>query len=208
MIHLDITLANIQSFNRYTYGNNNPYRYTDPDGRSSCDGSSASKCIQADTFDAALSSGKNVQASDSVANAMVAGKGVVAVTSGTKEKIGFVVPTSDGAHQVVAAEGATTASTGREDSASASRPANAAAVIHGHIDGVTNGVVSPRDARPLQSGLPNGVVSEGRVGVTELVNGRLQFRMLQGKMGPREVRELQKSLDNQQEQFMTPAGGQ
>ncbi len=27
--------ANIHSFNRYAYGNNNPYRYTDPDGRES-----------------------------------------------------------------------------------------------------------------------------------------------------------------------------
>ena len=26
--------ANIHSFNRYAYGNNNPYKYTDPDGRS------------------------------------------------------------------------------------------------------------------------------------------------------------------------------
>ena len=25
---------NIHNFNRYTYGNNNPYRYTDPDGKS------------------------------------------------------------------------------------------------------------------------------------------------------------------------------
>jgi len=84
----------------------------------------------------------------------------------------------------------------------------AEAVLHGHIDGRTDGLISPGDAGSLRSGLPNGVVSLGRVGVTEIVNGRLQFRMLEGKMTPHEVRELQKSLDNQQRQFMSPEESQ
>ena len=38
----------IHSFNRYAYANNNPYRYTDPTGMSSCD-SPGTTCY--DTFD-------------------------------------------------------------------------------------------------------------------------------------------------------------
>lgn len=73
-------------------------------------------------------------------------------------------------------------------------------VVHGHIDGVMN-LVSPADAAPLKLGLPNGVVSDGRVGVTEIVSGRLQFRMLEGKMAVPERRSQQQMLNDQQTKF-------
>lgn len=195
--------ADVFSFNRYAYGKNNPYKWVDPDGRDSCpSGESTKVCIRSDTFDSSRSNGQTTQASPEVAKAMVDGKNVVAVKEGgTKEKIGFVVPNQDGKPEVVAAADASTGSGPGFDSASAVKPDNALAVIHGHIDGVTNGVVSNGDAGPLRSGLPNGVVSEGRVGVTEIVGGQLQFRMLSGKMERGEVTALQKQLNNQQEQF-------
>ena len=37
------------NFNRYWYGNNNPYRFTDPDGRYSCDGSKGD-CAKVDQY--------------------------------------------------------------------------------------------------------------------------------------------------------------
>jgi len=116
------------------------------------------------------------------------------------------MPMADGGHEVQLAADATTSSTARTDSATAMKPAGAAAVVHGHIDGRSDGVISPNDASPLRSNLPNGVVSEGRVGVTEVVSGRLQFRMLDGRMTRREVRGLQRSLDRQQVQpgFILP----
>ena len=91
-------------------------------------------------------------------------------------------------------------------SASVAVPKGAEAVIHGHIDGRADGVVSPADAAPLKQGLPNGVASIGRVGVTEIVGGRLQFRMLNARMTSRELRLQQRSLDRQQTQpeFMKP----
>lgn len=191
------------NFNRYWYANNNPYRFYDPDGRSACPGTSKTKCIQADTYKAAQSNGKTIQASPEVAKTMVDQKSSVAVTSGTKEKIAFVVKGEDGL-TVQVAQDATTNSTSRTDSASAAKPKGALAVLHGHIDGRSDGVISPADAGPLRQGLPNGVVSTGRVGVSELVDGRLQFRMLEGRMSPHEFKELQKSLDKQQGQFLTP----
>lgn len=91
-------------------------------------------------------------------------------------------------------------------SASVSVPKGAEAVIHGHIDSRADGVASPADVTPLKQGLPNGVASTGRVGVTEIVGGRLQFRMLNGQMTSREIRLPQRSLDRQQIQpeFMKP----
>ena len=116
------------------------------------------------------------------------------------------MPTEGGGHKVEVAQDAITGSTSRTDTASAKIPADAEAVIHGHIDGRSDGVISPADAAPLRQGLPNGVVSEGRVGVTEIISGRLQFRMLDGRMTQHESHELQKSLDRQQRQpeFMKP----
>jgi RHS repeat-associated protein len=198
----------VGAFNRYWYANNNPYRFFDPDGRSACPGSSRTCCIQSDTYNASRSTGQTTQASESVGRTMVEQKGVVAVTGGTTEEIGFVTPTEGGGHRVELAADATTGSTSRTDTASATIPAGAEAVIHGHIDGRSDGVISPADAAPLKHGLPNEVVSEGRVGVTEIVSGRLQFRMLDGRMTQREARELQRSLDRQQRQpeFMRPEG--
>ena len=195
------------SFNRYWYANNNPYRFTDPDGRDTCPGSTKSGCIRSDSYTDSRTTGQTIRSSERTDRAMVAGKNAVAVREGgTKEKVGFVKSDS-----VQVASDATTASRRGVDSATATIPKGADAVIHGHIDGRSDGVISDKrgigDAGPLKSGLPNGVVSEGRVGVTEIVNGRLQFRMIDGTMTPREIREVQRNMDRQQNYFMGPATG-
>ena len=89
--------------------------------------------------------------------------------SGTTEKLGFVVKDASGNESVSVAGGAKTSSTSRVDKASAGIPSGATAVIHGHIDGVSDGLIG--DAQPLTKGLPNVTVSEGRAGVRELVGG-------------------------------------
>jgi uncharacterized protein RhaS with RHS repeats len=195
-------------FNRYAYTANDPVNMVDPDGRSPCPGSERNTCIQADTFKEERSGGQDVALSPQTEAAAIAGMGAVAVTSGTTEKLGFVVQDASGNESVSVAGDATTSSTSTVDSASAGIPEGATAVIHGHIDGRSDGLIDDTrglgDAQPLTQGLPNVTVSEGRSGARELVGGRLQFRMLSGTMTGRERRQLQRNLNRQQKTFLEP----
>ncbi|WP_213946995.1 hypothetical protein [Luteibacter sp. dw_328] len=74
--------------------------------------------------------------------------------------------------------------------------------VLGHIDGsdrgaASKGLQSDADASPLSQGLPNIAESLGRAGAWELVDGRLQMRMLVGKMTHTEQLQVQKDLNNQ-----------
>jgi len=126
----------------------------------------------------------------------------VAVDSGESEKLGFVVPAKDSSQsKVVPASDLRTADAdgGRVATATGTPPKGTQAVIHGHID-TTMALYSPGDSKPvLESGLPNGVVSKGRVAVYELVGGQLQIRMLKGSMSARESGVLQNQINKDQQ---------
>ena len=65
------------------------------------------------------------------------------------------------------------------------------------------------DAQPLTVGKPNITVSAdaNREGVHEIENGVVQFRMIRGSMTGKEVKDIQISLDRQQ-QLINPGNGQ
>jgi hypothetical protein len=140
------------SFNRYNYANNSPYRYIDLDGREACPGQSANRCIMSGNFNLnqTKSNEQTTVASPAVAKAMVQNKAAVAVTDpgASGGKMGFVVQTKSGL-TVQVATGAKTSSTSSLEKASAEVPQGAVAVTHGHIDGIMN-VVSSADAAPLK----------------------------------------------------------
>jgi RHS repeat-associated protein len=173
-LSVDPVVTNANSganFNRYFYAANSPYNFRDPDGREPCPGMSANTCIMANSFDVKKSNGQTTVASSEIANAMVAQKSVVAVTADNakEEKMAFLRPSKEGLTAILASDVKNT-STANTVGAAASKPADAVAVLHGHIDNSMN-LVSPGDSQPLKLNLPNGVVSQGRVGVTEIVGG-------------------------------------
>ena len=92
-----------------------------------------------------------------------------------------------------------------QDNAKAGIASGDIGVLHGHIPqrdaGVqddTNKGRSLGDAQPLTHGLTNGTVMGDRLGVHEEVGGKVQFRMIDGKMTPTEQKDMQKNLDDQQ----------
>lgn len=77
--------------------------------------------------------------------------------------------------------------------------------MHGHIEGRSDGLVDDGrglgDTQPLKGGLTNHTIHGTRTGVHEIVEGRLQFRMTEGRMSSSEQRQLQENLNRQQEEF-------
>lgn len=57
------------------------------------------------------------------------------------------------------------------------------------------------DSQPLTKGLTNGTVLGNRLGVHEVVNGTLQFRMIDGTMTSQERRDMQQNLNDEQRIF-------
>jgi RHS repeat-associated protein len=199
------------SFARYSYANLNPVANIDPNGKAACPGQKASVCLQADLSpaQAARQGDRTITLSPALGTLVVDNKSMVAVRKGEPqvEKLGFVVVNGDGQATAQRAANATTTQSATKDTASAKVPEGAVAVMHGHIDGRSDGVVSDTkgigDFGPLMSpGIPNVVVSLGRVGVSELASGNLQFRMIEGSMTPREVRLQQENLNRNIENFL------
>jgi len=140
---------------------------------------------------------------------MDVGRNKVSVGAGDKEIVKFTVR-SDGDHdKVVNGSNAETDSNSAGYTADATPPAAATGVLHGHTD--KSGMVDQKyvgDAGPLaRNGIPVGTVSSDgkRVGVHEVINGKLQFRMIRGTMTLYEQTHMQDNVNSQQELFYEPS---
>jgi len=170
--------------------------------------------MTSDTFNAAHSNGQTTVASAPVRAAADQGKGQVAVPSGHNEKLGFIAPDASGKPTVQPASNATPGSTSTGNTMTATVPAGAMAVIHGHIDAgpsKSNGMVDDPasnggygDSQTLRAGLPNATVSNGQVGWHEIVNGQLQYTFPGGAMSPSQQTQMQNNLNTEQQKFQVP----
>lgn len=204
---------NGQNFNRYYYADNNPYKFTDPDGRAkSC---ANNQCvITADTHNPAKSNGQTTLASPDLRAAGNAAVPQFTVKSGSKESLCFFVPDASGKPVAQPAQSMTNTSNSTGATASATIPQNAVGVIHGHIDGgpnKSNGMVdAPKlnggygDTQSLKAGIPTATISQGQVGWHEINNGQLQFSYPQGAMSGGQERQVQRNLNNEQQLFHIP----
>lgn len=203
------------NFNRYYYVDNNPYKFTDPDGRvKSC--ANGHCVITADSFSSAKSNGQTTLASPDLRAAASAGVSQFTVKSGSKESLGFIVPDATGKPVAQPAQGMTTTSNSIGATAAAAIPQNAMGVIHGHIDGGPNKSNGMVDAPKLNGGygdtqslkasnpIPTATVSQGQVGWHEINNGQLQFSYPQGAMKGGQEKQIQRNLNNEQKLFHIP----
>lgn len=197
-------------FNRYRYANGNPYRFTDPDGRCP-EGAGRSTCIDARRFDQSRSSGLDIQLSAQTEKTALANTDSVRVGSGNREKAVTIEASSNGTESIRVDPSMATSSDASGFYAELTPTADTVAVMHGHLE--ESGLVdrlTPGDSGPLVSpGVPNITVDStgSRVGVRELVDGKVQFRMIQGRMTPTEQRLIQQNITKQQELFYLPGSG-
>ena len=187
----------IGAFNRYWYANNNPYRFTDPDGRCP-EGSSNRTCIES-TVEPTQT--KTIMVSDEQAAAAKSDHSAVDVGRGINEKMGSINRQSDGTLKVEASADATTS----RYKGIADMPSNAEVVIHGHPpeSGLRDDQKSIGDADPLVSiGKPNiAVAADGRMAAHELENGRYQIRAISGQFTPKEIKQFLKEVNSRQPIF-------
>ncbi|MBP1475220.1 RHS repeat-associated core domain-containing protein [Frateuria sp. MAH-13] len=184
------------NFNRYTYAGNNPIDNIDPDGRADCPGQDRSKCVRSDAGAAAdlrATEAQKAAASDNMAKVE---------TRVRPEKVLALVGTSDVTVQAIS--GKQIYIPGKKDGVSVTNMPSGSAILHSHIDGKTpgrssDGFVSPGDAiHTLRNGVVNFVVSERRLAVYQIVDGRIQINVLKGAFTGREANLLEKSINAQQ----------
>ena len=190
--------------NLYAYVGNDPVNHTDPTGLR-CD--AGGTICTSDVPPATPTT--TVQNTPTMDKAMHDNAGQVRVSSSaTSEKIGFLNGDKNGTITYRNPTDARTGSTSTQDNARATKQPGDVAVIHGHIPGQSQGMQddpqrgrSLGDSQPLTKGLTNGTVLGNRLGVHEVVNGTLQFRMIDGTMTSQERRDMQRNLNDEQRIF-------
>ncbi len=183
----------------YSYVGDDPVNHNDPTGlATACTGSTADQCIVTDITNVKLSQKADAKGNSAIDTVAVDGKNAVAVTGrDEREKTGYI---QDG--KVTVDNTGKTKTNDGSYQATVKVPRSADAIIHGHPNKDKAGVASPGDGNSvIASGKPNYVVSKDRVGVNELVNGRLQFRMVQGSMTKDEIKDVGHYIDIQEHKY-------
>jgi hypothetical protein len=188
--------SNGANFSRYWYANNNPYKFTDPDGRCP-DNAKITECVESkDSLndghpDVMLTSkGEQYAKSHSARSVVFANKESV-------ERAKAVVENKDG-KLVARSLGNVTFNESRKGfTVGGTLPPNTKLLIHGHINksmvDISGGYGDSQP--PLEVNKPNVTITgDGRIGVREIQNGVIQHRMLRGKMTEDEAEKIQNNM--------------
>jgi len=162
-----------------------PVNHIDPSGLEKCP--DASKCGMSDNYDPAKAGSTNAQASQVAVGFMTSGGWrLVSVATdregkATGEKTSGLVEQPDGSVAAISL-GLKGEAKGRDGlQSSGAGVADADAYAHGHPD--EGGTIAPGEGVyivPYDLAKPLFVVNRGRVGVVEVIDGRIRFTLLRG----------------------------
>jgi RHS repeat-associated protein len=205
-------IGSLDYINLYSYVGVEPGNGVDPSGMV-CTTSGGQITCTADTFVASRSNGQTTAPTQEQRAATQQGASSVAVTSGNKEKVGFLRPGTGNAASVQPAASVTTGSTRTGDTARSEVPADALAVVHGHIDGTSDGMVDDPGSNggygdtlslSFASPIPTATVSDGQVGWHTIVGGQLTFDAPASAVTRDQQRSIQRNLNRSQLKFLRP----
>jgi uncharacterized protein RhaS with RHS repeats len=198
------------NFGRYWYANDNPIRFTDPDGR--CPPDSEEFCVTASHPNLSKVSGSLSMMLSPVSKKSAAEQKnsvrVKDIAKDAKEILGSGNNDAETGEEVVKPiSGAKNGQSKTAYIASGTPPKNATYVIHGH--NVSSGILDDPepgalgDAQPLVGrGIPNiAVATNGRMAAHEVDAGLYQISCLNCKFTTTERDQFQKEVDSRQEYF-------
>lgn len=194
--------GDMRHFNVYAYAYNNPYKFTDPDGRCPEDSTNRT-CIQSSNE---AKAGSMELSAQSQATYRSQGGQVQVQSGASDEKVGAIVNNSEtGSEKVVVMDSSTSTQGGVDTATTNGVPENMVAVVHGHTGPSLKDSDKPGsmgDAQVLKdNGVPNiARDTNGRGAIHEVVDGRYQVRAAPGtRFTNDEINHFESRVDARQE---------
>jgi RHS repeat-associated protein len=197
----DPMATNGGNFNRYAYALNNPYKNIDPDGRCPA-GAQTGTCIITDH--PANRGQENVKLTSEQEGFANRGstRDQMKNTRSTTEKVRAADRDNDGKLKLAPLGVERTGAAQKGDSATGTLPDGSEFVAHSHLAESMVDQLPVGDSQiPMENKIPNVTysASTNKIGVHEVENGKLQFRMLRGTMDSKDQAQIQTNLNSAQD---------